>query len=149
MTTMNILLSVSVITLSTFAAFMPAFVAFAPAIFGPQTTYRLHLKRLIIHSLTLGIVLTNYFLYPSSTAIVLLGVWGVLVLITLRLNPPHVIRSLDYPPRVAASDAILSADELVVGFSGEDNAIAWPESMIIPHHLINDQIGGIPILVAH
>src|SRR5512139_3645411 len=99
---MSIVLTLGVILLGTYAAFMLAFVAFAPAIFSPKATYRLHLKRVIIHSLTLGMAVANFLLYPSSGAVVLLVVWGVLVLITLRLNPTYAIRALDYPPRAAA-----------------------------------------------
>ena len=66
--------------------------------------------------------------------------------------PPRLI-GLDgirpvYEPRfVAVADAPLEDDELVIGISIEGQAKAYPITVLRFREMVNDELGGLPILV--
>ena len=55
---------------------------------------------------------------------------------------------LDNPEFIAADDAgFLDAEELVLGLTIAGESRAYPISMMTYHHIVNDTIGGRPILI--
>ena len=57
---------------------------------------------------------------------------------------------LDHPEFVTAGQAsYLSDDELVLGLYAEGEARAYPVRMVFYHHIVNDLVGGSPILVTY
>jgi hypothetical protein len=55
---------------------------------------------------------------------------------------------LDNPEFIAADDAdFLDAEELVLGLTIAGESRAYPTSMMTYHHIVNDTIGGRPILI--
>ena len=55
---------------------------------------------------------------------------------------------LDNPDFIAADEAVfLDADDLVLGLTIEGESRAYPISMMTYHHIVNDTIGGRPILI--
>ncbi len=67
--------------------------------------------------------------------------------------PPRLI-GLDgirpvYEPRfVAAADAPLEDEELIIGISIEGEAKAYPITVLRFREMVNDELGGLPILVS-
>ena len=57
------------------------------------------------------------------------------------------IRPIYKPLFVLASDAPLHADEFVMGVIVNDTARAYPISILRQHEMVNDEVGGLPILV--
>ena len=55
---------------------------------------------------------------------------------------------LDNPDFIAADEAgFLDAEDLVLGLTIEGESRAYPISMMTYHHIVNDTIGGRPILI--
>ncbi len=53
-----------------------------------------------------------------------------------------------YEPRfVTAADAPLEDDELIIGISLEGEAKAYPITVLRFREIVNDELGGLPILV--
>lgn len=63
--------------------------------------------------------------------------------------PRDGIPALVDPSRIPAAAASWSADEWVVGVSVGDAAAAYPISILEWHELVNDTLGGQPILVSY
>jgi hypothetical protein len=68
----------------------------------------------------------------------------------LRGGPPRDgIPALDFPPAVPAVESPWSDEELVIGVAVGGAARAYPIGLLVWHELVNDRIGGIPILVSY
>jgi hypothetical protein len=67
----------------------------------------------------------------------------------LRGGPPRDgIRALDGPRAVSAAEAPWDPDEMVVGVEMGGEARAYPLAILNWHELVNDEVGGRPILVS-
>ena len=56
--------------------------------------------------------------------------------------------SLDDPVHIpSAGAAYLTDDELVLGLEWEGEAQAYPLRMVTYHHIVNDTVGGTPLLI--
>jgi hypothetical protein len=68
----------------------------------------------------------------------------------LRGGPPRDgIPALDSPQVVAAADAPWSSQERVIGIESGGVARAYPLSILVWHELVNDTLGGVPLLVSY
>ena len=47
------------------------------------------------------------------------------------------------------SQAQFQGEALVLGYADAEHALAWPFETLAPRHLINDQVGETPLLVAY
>jgi hypothetical protein len=57
---------------------------------------------------------------------------------------------LDDPAFIpAGAAAFLGDDDLVLGYAQEGEARAYPVSMLFWHHIINDTVQGVPLLVTY
>ncbi len=57
---------------------------------------------------------------------------------------------MDDPKFVSASQAnYLSDNSLVLGYEGNGEARAYPVSMMWFHHIVNDTVGGSPVLITY
>ena len=57
---------------------------------------------------------------------------------------------LDDPAFIpAGTTAFLGDDDLVLGYAKEGEARAYPVSMLFWHHIINDTVQGVPLLVTY
>lgn len=63
--------------------------------------------------------------------------------------PRDGIPALDHPARVAAAEAPWSDDEMVIGVALDGHAAAYPIAILVWHELVNDTLGGRPILVSY
>jgi hypothetical protein len=61
-------------------------------------------------------------------------------------NASRYLPALDTPRHLAAADADLPPDTMVISAEVDRLAQAWPLEVLIPHHLINDLIGNMPAL---
>jgi hypothetical protein len=68
---------------------------------------------------------------------------------TIVMEPQRIFVSLDDPKHVPASRANIRGEALVLGYENDGHATAWPFETLVPRHLINDQFGDIPLLVAY
>lgn len=59
------------------------------------------------------------------------------------------IAALVDPPRIEAGKASLGPDEWVVGVALGKEAVAYPTAILEWHELVNDTVGGVPILVSY
>jgi hypothetical protein len=59
------------------------------------------------------------------------------------------IPALDDPAVTPASAAPWSDDEMVIGLVVEGEARAYPLSILVWHELVNDRLGGLPVLVSY
>jgi hypothetical protein len=53
---------------------------------------------------------------------------------------------IDSPDTVAASDANLENDDMVLAIRIEGQAHAYPIRMMGYHHIVNDWVGGVPVV---
>jgi hypothetical protein len=68
----------------------------------------------------------------------------------LHGGPPRDgIPALDHPAHVSATDSPWHDDEVVVGVAWQGQARAYPLSILVWHELVNDTLGGRPILVSY
>jgi hypothetical protein len=68
----------------------------------------------------------------------------------LRGGPPRDgIPALDFPRFVAAADAPWRDDDWVVGVDAGASARAYPLAILVWHELVNDRLGGRPLLVSY
>jgi hypothetical protein len=63
------------------------------------------------------------------------------------LLPRDAIRPVYEPDFVSAADSPLQADELVMGVAIKGEAKAYPVSVLRFREMVNDELGGLPILV--
>ncbi len=59
------------------------------------------------------------------------------------------IPALDAPPHVPAAEAPWPADATVIGIAQGGEARAYPVPLLVWHELVNDTLGGEPILVSY
>lgn len=62
--------------------------------------------------------------------------------------PRDGIPSLEHPPAVRPADASWEDDAMVMGVTVGDQARAYPTGILGRHELVNDTLGGTPILVS-
>lgn len=143
---MNLILSILAILFAIAAATTPLIPAFIPRI-GLFPLYRIRLIRasLIIPAWILAISTiistpSSFFAFP----VVLL-----LSIPTIILEPQRVFVSLDDPEHIPSSQATLHGNAMVIGYEKDGTAAAWNYEVLVPRHLINDQLGGEPLLVAY
>ncbi len=68
----------------------------------------------------------------------------------LRGGPPRDgIPALDDPKTVSAKEATWSDDQLVIGVASGGEARAYPLALLVWHELVNDHLGGRPLLVSY
>jgi len=68
----------------------------------------------------------------------------------LRGGPPRDgIPALDFPPFVAAEAGPWRDDDWVVGVAAGSVARAYPLAILVWHELVNDRLGGRPLLVSY
>jgi CheY-like chemotaxis protein len=75
---------------------------------------------------------------------------GIPVEEILAGGPPRDgIPALDEPAHLAAESAPWRDDEIVVGVTIGEQSRAYPLAVLVWHELVNDQLGGLPLLVSY
>lgn len=145
---MMVVLSVAAVLLSMLGALFPSLVAFAPFV-GTWLIYRLRAVRrtLVIAALLLAVWL--YVLRPTPGQAVVCGVVAFFAVFSIILKPARLLVPMDHPEMVPAAEASLGDDAIIVGTEINGEARAWSMESLVPHHIVNDRLGGWPILVAY
>ena len=65
------------------------------------------------------------------------------------MEPQRIFVSLDDPYHIPASLADIPDQALVLAYEDDQHAAAWMYEVLVPRHLINDQVGDVPLLVAY
>jgi hypothetical protein len=143
---MVLLLSIPSILFAVAAALTPLLPAFVPRI-GLLPLYRMRPIRAALILTAWALALAASVNTPPS--FVALPFVLLLSIPTIVLEPQRVFVSLDHPEHVPASQAHLRVDALVLGYEEESDALAWLFETLVPRHLINDQLGDTPLLVAY
>jgi len=143
----GLFLSIVAVFLSIAAVFAFQWVTVFPGL-GIGTLY--HLKKIRV-----GVAV--FCLSSAGTALVIdpsPGQWAVLIAV-LVLTPlsgffaaKKTLVALDDPRHISVNEADLEPQEPVLGFAYDNQARAWPLSLLVPHHLVNDVLGDIPVLAA-
>jgi len=143
---MTPLLSILAVVFAVLAAFMPMLPAFIPGI-GLLPIYRLRLLRVIFLIMAWALAIAAFVATPSSFWA--LPLVFLLSIPTLVLEPQRIFVTLDDPEHIPVPHADFQGEALVLGYTDDENALAWPFDTLAPRHLINDQSGHTPLLVAY
>jgi hypothetical protein len=143
---MTLLLSFLSIFFAVIAAFTPVLPAIIPRI-GLLALYRMRIIRAALIITAWVLAIAAYVNMPPS--FVALPFVLLLSIPTVVLEPQRVFIPLDNPKHVPISQVNLQDEALVLGFDDDGCASAWPFETLAPRHLINDQIGDKPLLVAY
>ena len=143
---MTLLLSSLSIFFAVIAVFTPLLPALIPRI-GLLALYRMRIIRAVLIITAWVLAIAAYVNTPSS--FVALPFVLLLSIPTVVLEPKRVFIPLDDPKHVSMSHVNLQDEALVLGFEDDGCASAWPFETLAPRHLINDQIGDKPLLVAY
>jgi hypothetical protein len=138
---------VGLVVLALCGTWVPMWVALVPRV-GVRPLALLWPIRFVVGAATVGTAAALYASNPSFGPLLTLSLTCLLALVSCVANPARVFRSLDDPPHLAAADADLGGDAAVVGIEVGDAACAWAVELVVPHHLVNDRVGGTPLLVA-
>ena len=125
---------------------MPMLPTFIPGI-GLLPMYRLRLLRAIFLLTAWALAIAALIASPSS--LWALPIVFLLSIPTIVLEPHRIFVTLDDPEHVSAPQADFQGEALVLGYSDDENALAWPFETLAPRHLINDRSGNTPLLVAY
>jgi len=63
--------------------------------------------------------------------------------------PPDGIPSIDEPVFLEAHEVDLAPGDMVIGFVHEGEARAYPQSILVYHEIVNDQVGGLPVAITY
>ena len=63
--------------------------------------------------------------------------------------PKDGIPSVDEPTFIGADEAELDPGDLIVGFSHEGDARAYPHRILVHHEIVNDRVGGLNVAVTY
>jgi len=128
------------------AAFTPLLPAFIP-ILGLMPLYRTRSIRAVLIIVAWSLAIAACVILPAS--FFALPFVLILSIPTIVMEPQRIFVSLDDPKHVPASRATIRGEALVLGYENDGSAAAWPFDTLVPRHLINDQFGEIPLLVAY
>jgi len=143
---MTFLLSSLSIFFAVIAAFTPLLSAFIPRI-GLLPLFRIRLVRAVLIITAWALAIAAFITTPSS--FVALPFILLLSIPTIVMEPQRIFVPLDDPKHVPPSQSNLQEDSLVLGFEEDGYAAAWPFETLAPRHLINDEVGDTPLLVAY
>lgn len=143
---MTQLFSYMSIFIAVIAAFTPLLPAFIPLL-GLMPLYRMRRIRAALIVVAWALAIAACVNLPAS--FVALPIVLIFSIPTIVMEPQRIFVSLDDPKHVPASRANIRGEALVLGYENDGHATAWPFETLVPRHLINDQFGDIPLLVAY
>ncbi len=145
---MPLILSLGAVLVGLAGVYAPLAVAFLPRLgLGPLV----HLRALRLSSVVLStaLAIAGLLIAPSGWSRVALGFTGLTTLLVLIIKPTAIFVTVDCPRHVPGDAADLAGEAVVIGAQVAGQAAAWPLEMLVPHHLVNDHLGGQPLLVAY
>ncbi|MBI2195038.1 MAG: DUF3179 domain-containing protein [Planctomycetes bacterium] len=122
----------------------PAF----PRVAGPRIFYQLPRVQTALSGLALALAVSASFQGITPGRLAWLSLVSLLAFHAL-LYPHRMLVALDSPLHLRASQAGIGEEARVLEMSAGGEARAWLMDMLLPRHLINDRIGGTPVLAAY
>ena len=144
---MPILLSVIALTLILAALFVYQWVTFAPRA-GIGLLYHIKWVQILVAVGAWACALGAYDLHPSSRQAIVLLLTLALTPLSGMNNATHILVALDRPRHTTAAEAGLGSQAAVLGAVIAGQPLAWTLETLVPHHLVNDEIAGTPVLAA-
>lgn len=97
---------------------------------------------------TVGLALAGWLLAPTAGGLVVLGLSLVLAGLAGANDPGRVLVAVDDPRPVSMGETELGENAPVIGLVHKGESRAWALEVLVPHHLVNDTLGGEPVLAA-
>ena len=144
---MPILLSLIALTLILAALFVYQWVTFAPRA-GIGLLYHIKWVQILVAVGAWACALGAYALHPSSRQAIVLLLTLALTPLSGMNNATHILVALDRPRHATAAEAGLGSQAAVLGAVIAGQPLAWTLETLVPHHLVNDEIAGTPVLAA-
>lgn len=139
--------SVAALALALAASLAPAAAVASPAL-DPQLVYRLRPFRRALACGAIGLAALTAIARPSPGRFALVPVTAALGAAAF-LYPERVFVPLDRPPHIPVATAAYGDAAPILGFATAAAAVAWPIETLVPHHLVNDLVGGVPVLASY
>ena len=139
--------SLAAVALGLGASLAPVVAVARPEI-DPAFYYWLRPARRGLAGAAIGFAALDALARPSR------GRWAVVAATAMTgaaafLYPERFFVPLDRPVHIPAAAAHYGDAAPVLGFDASGAAVAWPVEMLVPHHLINDEVGGRPVLASY
>ncbi len=128
------------------AAFTPMLPAFITSL-GLMPIYKMRSIRAVLIVVAWSLTIAAMVNEPAS--FVALPFVIIFSIPTIVVEPQRIFISLDDPKHISASQVNIPDEALVLGYEDDENTVAWPLETLVPRHLINDQVGDVPLLVAY
>lgn len=147
MSLLSVALALVGVVLSILALFLYQSVALLPGL-GLGVLANARRIRIGVAAISIGAAGAAYLLTPTRPYAGILVLVVVLAPFAGFLNARRLFVPLDSPRHRPAADADLDDDASVVGVELDGHAHAWAVDSLIPHHVVNDEVGGRPVLAA-
>ena len=129
------------VLLNTVAIFAYQWVTVVPRL-GMWTLYRIRPSRFLIATLAVASAAVGVVLSPGTITWFGFGLAIVLVPLSGVHHARRFLIPLDDPEHQSADASSLLPQSDVLGCEVGDKTIAWPLDLLVPHHIINDQLAG-------
>ena len=110
--------------------------------------YHIRWVKWVWRLLTVGLALAGWLLTPGADATGTLALAVILAALAGASNPNRVLTAVTNPQPVAADKAELGENAPVLGLAWQGESRAWSLEVLVPHHLVNDSVGGEAVLAA-
>ena len=140
LTVVSMLIALASVTVRMWILFFPGL--------GIKFHYSHIILRLVLSVSAFGLALLAYNRTATTLQFAFVIVALVIPLLGSVLNPARILLSLNKPLRFAASESELAEDTRVVGVVVNGEANAYPLDLLQLYPVVNDQLGGKPVLVA-
>jgi len=143
MTQLFSFLSIFIAMIAAFTPLLPAFIT----ILGLMPIYKMRYIRAILIVVAWALAIAAMVNEPVS--FIALPFVIIFSIPTIVMEPQRIFMSLDDPKHISALQVNIPDEALVLGYEDDENTVAWPFETLVPRHLINDQVGDVPLLVAY
>ena len=115
---------------------------------GIEFHYHKQRVQIVVALLANLLAIGAYLIQPTTGQFIVILVVLVLTPFSGFLYANKTLVPLDYPQYVNGAEAPWRDETRIIGYAPDDEtAYAWALDTLIPHHLINDEIGEQQILV--
>lgn len=148
MAALPLMLSLIALIPSALAIFAHQWVTALPGL-GLGVLYHLRAIRYAIMVLALSAAAGAYILAPGPGQVAVLAATVVLTLLSDANYAGRILVAVEQPRCRPAASAGLADEARVLGYAPEGAvARAWPVAVLVPRHLIHDEVGGRPVLAS-
>ncbi len=112
--------------------------------------YLYHMRRVkwVWRLVTVGLALAGGLLAPTTDGLWVLGLSIGLAALAGANDPRRVLMAVTDPLPISAAEAELGENAPVLALTWQGESRAWALELLVPHHLVNDSVGGEPVLAA-